>query len=110
VSFPDLQPRPDTYKAPPQIQLMFAEATGVPDDGNNTFAIPFIGLGVRPSEVDPDKMKIFVQFSQDNPGVTNAEFVSLSADKTMMTLDFTQTAPGTGECTVVVQIQHSITR
>lgn len=95
---------------------MFAEATGIPADGANTFMIPFIGLGVRPDEVDPDKLKIFMNVGpRTSPsalaaGVLAVEFVALSADKTMLTLNFTQTAPGVGEAEVVVQIQHSITR
>jgi hypothetical protein len=110
MSFPDLVPRPSTDKGPGGIQDLFAEATGIPADGANTFMIPFIGLGVRPNEVDPDKMKIFMKPSVLAPGVTYVEFVALSADKTMLTLNFTQTAPGVGECELVVQIQHSITR
>jgi hypothetical protein len=55
-------------------------------------------------------MKIFMRPSRTAPGVLDVAFVALSADKTMMTLNFTQTAPGVGECEIVVQIQHSVTR
>ena len=110
MPFPDLVPMPDTAKGPGGIQNQFAEATGIPSNGNNTFDIPFIGLGANPSEVDPDKMKIFMIPSRVIPGVTDVSFVSLSADKTQMTLSFVQTAPGVGEARVVVQLQHSITR
>jgi hypothetical protein len=110
MPIPDLVPMPDTAKGPAGIQNQFAEATGIPSNGNNTFGIPFIGLGVNPSEVDPDKMKIFVRPSRVNPGVTDADFVALSADKTQMTMSFVQAAPGVGECRVVVQLQHSVTR
>jgi hypothetical protein len=110
VPFPNLAPRPDPEKGPGGIQDLFAEATGIPSDGNNTFSIPFIALGVRPGEVDTNKMKIFMSPSRVNQGVTDVQFVALSADKTMLTLSFTQAAPGVGECELVVQIQHSVTR
>jgi hypothetical protein len=110
MSFPDLLPKPSTDKGPGGIQDMFAEATGIPTSGNNVFAIPFIALGVRPNEVDPDKLKIFMEVSRTAPGVRDVQFVALSSDKTMMTLNFTQDAPGVGECKITVQIQHSITR
>jgi hypothetical protein len=110
MPFPDLQLKSDPAKGPGGTQQLFAEGTGVPDNGNNTFLIPFVAAGVNPAEVDPEKMKIFVDPdpTRANPGVTDARFVSLSPDRTQLTMSFVQS--GAGDCTVVVQIQWSGSR
>ena len=114
MSFPDLQLKSDPTRGPGGTQELFAEATGIPDSGDNTFGLPFVAAGVSPSEIDEEKLKIFLVFQDGNTvltaGVTFGHFVSLSPDKTQMTFNFVQAAPGSGQARLVVQIQHSLTR
>lgn len=104
MPFPDLQPRPDARKGPGGQSVIWAEATGVPDNGDNTFALPFISEGVDPAAIDEDWLDVRV--AADGPSITGAAFVSLSADKTQMTINFTQ--GGADQATVTVSIIHSI--
>lgn len=93
MSFPDLAPRLPNG--------LFAEATGVPTDGPNTFA-----LGINPDLVDPDWLIINV--IGGGPSIAGAAYVGLSADKRLITIDFTQL--GSDAARVVVQLVHTLPR
>lgn len=109
MPFPDLTLVPDVLKGGGSVLLLAAEATGVPDNGNNTFGLPFVAAGVDPALVDPSRMVIEVEPDPGRPaggsllpGVEDARFVSLSPDKTQLTLAFSQTAVGNARVTVTV--------
>lgn len=93
---------------------LWADATGVPDNGPNTFQIPFAlspalgGAGIPPDKVDEDWLKIDVISLSADVSACVAGAPLLSADKLSMTLNFTQA--GAGQCTVRVQLVHSLTR
>ena len=93
MSFPDL-----VLRAP---NSLWAEATGVPVDGLNTFA-----LGFDPRLVQEDW--IFIVVDALGASVIHVEYVGVSADRTQITLDFTQT--GTDACRVIVQLVHTVIR
>jgi hypothetical protein len=84
--------------------LIWAEAEGVPSDGANVIGLPFIDNGVEPSLVDENWMDIRVEAL--GPLVTSSSFVSLSPDKTQLTLDFTQ--GGADQARVTVALIHTI--
>ena len=104
MSFPDLQPRPDDRQGPSGASELWAEATGLPDNGNNTFMLPFIGLGVNPAAITEDWLNITIQ--PLGPSITGATFVSLSGDKQFMTLNFVQ--GGADQARVTVEVIHSL--
>lgn len=108
MPFPDLQLTQDLNKGPGGTNELFAEGEGVPDNGDNTFRIPFLDAGILPENIDEDQMKIFVIPDRVTTGVTDASFVSLSGDKQFMTINFVQS--GAGVARVVVEITHSATR
>jgi len=93
MSFPDLAVR--------NHGALLAEATGVPSNGNNTFA-----LGLSPLDVDEDWLNILTVAITDS--VTDVTYISLSADKTHLTLNFAQS--GTGSCRVTAWVTHSTVR
>jgi hypothetical protein len=82
-----------------------AEATGVPDNGNNTFTIPFVAAGIDPDLVDEDWLDINVIPS--GAGVTGATLGAplLSVDKGSMTLSFA--ADGITAARVIVKLNHT---
>lgn len=104
MPFPDLVRKVDLRKGPNGESVIWAEAQGVPDNGNNTFAIPFIGLGIPPGQIDEDWMTVIIQSL--GPAVTTSAFVSLSADKTQMTFSFAQA--GADQAIVTVGLIHSL--
>ena len=105
MPFPDLDPRPDTRgNTPGHTSTLWAEATGVPDNGDNVFAIPFVGLGMNPNVIDEEWLDIRVE--ADGPSITGATFVSISGDKLSMTINFVQ--GGGDAATVTVVITHSL--
>jgi hypothetical protein len=106
MSFPDLQLPTDEYSTGPAMTLT-AEATGVPDNANNTFRIPFLNAGIDADLIVPGRLKIYwdADPTRANPGVTDVRFVSISTDKQFLTLAFTQA--GVGDCRVVVELMHS---
>jgi len=84
MSFPDLQLIPAS--ANNQLPSVYhAEAQGVPDNGNNTFKHNINPNILRDHE---DQLEFHIYFK--GPSVTEAEFVSLSADLTEVTFNFTQ--------------------
>lgn len=90
---------------------LFSESEGIPDGGNETLSIPYVDNGFPPAELQENFLKIFLEPGRGvAAGVTDLAFVSLSADRRFITLDFTQTAPGVGTARVVIQIQHTIDR
>lgn len=103
MPFPDLLPRTDPRNAEGESDI-WAEATGVPDNGNNTFELPFISQGVLPDAINEDWLQIIVQ--PLGPSVTGATFVSLSADKRFLTLNFAQ--GGGDQCRVTVNSIHTL--
>lgn len=100
MSFPNLALRAGS--------VLWAEATGIPDPGNNVFTIPFVASGVPASKVEEDWLVFFNAISPTTPGVVSATFVSLSADKTTVTMSFD--ADGVGVTTLYCWLVHSIPR
>jgi hypothetical protein len=81
--------------------VLHSEKTGVPVNGNNTFA-----HNIAPELIDnPDWLNIDVYL---NGTVTNASGGTLSPDKTEITVNFTQT--GGDSCRVVARYIHSVVR
>lgn len=110
MPMPAFAPVTDSTKAD-GISELFAESEGVPDGGNETLSIPYVDNGFPPAELQANFLKIFMEPGRGaTSGVTDLAFVSLSADRRFITLDFTQTAPGIGTARVVIQIQHTIDR
>ncbi len=112
--FPDLQLVPDVLKGPGEFLPYAAEATGVPVAGNNTFGIPFLDSGIPADQIEPGRLRITVELDPGRPaggsllaGVTDARWVSLSADKRSITMEFTQDT-GTGNCRVTCELLHTI--
>lgn len=92
-----------------------SEATGVPDDGVNVITTNLdlnahFAPGPAPAAIlDPNFLKIEVSPGAA-PGVSGFTFVSAAADFSTVTLDFRQTAPGVGNCTVRVSILNTDAR
>ena len=110
MPFPDLLRKTDP-NAPDGLSTMFLENTGLPDNGDNTFEIPYVddppgGSGLSASDIDEDWLDIRVV--PLGPSVTAAAYVSLSADKRFMTINFTQS--GADLATVTVRLFHSLER
>lgn len=112
MAFPNLVLLPDVTTRRGVAQL-WAQATGVPDNGLNTFEIPFVDPLPGGSQIDPDlifnsanSLKIIV--TPLAPGVSGVVLGSplLSADKRFMTLNFT--ADGIAQATVLVRLFHSL--
>ena len=78
-----------------------AEATGTPDDGDNTFA-----LAIPPAYVDENWLELDITLN--GPSVTSATYVSLSGDKTQLTVNFGQT--GADTVTLIATMIHSFRR
>lgn len=91
--FPGLVRRPGS--------ALWSEATGVPVDGNNTFA-----LGLDPLTIQEDWLQITVDALGSS--VLHAEYVGLSADRTQITINFSQA--GTDPARVIVQNTHTVIR
>ena len=81
--------------------LLVASATGTPTNGNNTFE-----HGIAPHLIDEDWLDILV--TALGPTVSAVSYVSLSADKRSITLNFTQ--GGTDTAYVRVSLVHSRVR
>jgi hypothetical protein len=117
VAFPNLALRVDP-QSPGGTSNAWAEATGIPDNGNNTFTLPFVAAGIDPNLIQADWMRITVTLNGRQlqngtvlaAGVTDAAFVSLAANKTDLTLTFTQGAPGVGQANVGVELIHTVSR
>lgn len=91
MPFPNLTPLPQAK--------YHSSATGVPDNGNNVFA-----LGITPfSKVNPDRLKITVK--PQGPSVTGATFVSYNSATGNVTMNFAQS--GADACEVDVELDHS---
>jgi len=90
--FPDLELDPTAE--------YHASAEGVPDNGNNTIALPF-----RREIIDPDRLVIDV-FSLGS-SVTNAELISVDPEAQEMVVNFTQS--GVDRARVEAVIRHSAT-
>ncbi len=92
-------PFPDLTRLAGRTNL--SQATGIPDNGNNTF---LHGWDLDPSQIDEDLIEL--EYVLPDPSVVSAvSFVSLSADKLSLTLSFTQS--GAGQAQVVAKHQHS---
>ena len=110
MPFPNLLRRPDP-SSPDGLSALFVENTGVPDNGANTFEIPYVddppaGSGIDADEVDDDWMVIDVV--PLGVGVTGATYGSLDATKRFMTINFA--ADGVESARVTVQLIHSFIR
>jgi hypothetical protein len=108
MSFPDL-----ALRTPGPCEL-WAEATGVPAVGANTFQIPFAvpialgGAGVPAFKIEEDWLEIDVLVDSLTPGVTFARFTSLSLNKQDLTMFFE--TDGFGPCRVVCRLIHTVER
>jgi hypothetical protein len=105
MPFPDLVLKSDPRWGGGRTSTIVAEATGVPDNGANTFALPFVAAGIDPSMVDEDWFENFC-VQANGPDVTGARFTSISGDKTMITMDFDQA--GADSATVRIELKHSV--
>lgn len=115
MSFPALVLTPNTLAGPGATMPYSAEATGVPDAGANVIALPFVAAGIPPDLVDPTRIKIYFDPDPDRPaggslapGVTDVRYVSIAPDKSTITLDFAQSAPGVGTCRLNLELDHTI--
>jgi hypothetical protein len=112
MPFPNLQLRPDP-QSPGGVSTLWAEATGVPDPGANTFSIPFVnqapaGSGLAPAQVQEDWLEVdVVPLGAGLTGVALGVPL-LSANRQNMTLSFT--TDGLTAARVVVRLQHTILR
>ena len=111
MPFPNLALKTDP-SSPLGVAQLWAEATGVPDNGNNTFSIPFInpapaGAGIDPDYVDDDWF-VFYVIPADPALVTGATWVSLSADKQFVTMNFA--ADGVTAATLILNLAWSANR
>ena len=104
MAFPDLTPRADLRQGPGGESTLWAEATGVPDNGNNTFALPFVANGIEPSQIDANWIKIVAVALGSS--VSGAAFVSLSADKTEITVSFVQS--GADSVRLTARLTHTM--
>jgi hypothetical protein len=82
--------------------VLHSQATGIPDDGNNTFALD-IPLSAA---IDENWLEFLVVAL--GPSVQGATFVGLSADRTQVTLNFTQI--GNDQATVCAKLVHTVVR
>lgn len=113
MSFPDLQPVPDQLKGGGVDFPYSAEATGIPSSGNNVINLPWVSMGIPLDVILNGVLRIWVDPDPARsaggsvaPGVTDCRFVSLSPDKTQLTLDFAQS--GVGVARVVAYLSHTI--
>lgn len=112
MPFPDLQPKPDP-NSPTGAATLYAEAEGIPDDGDNTFGLPFVGLGIDPSLIDERWLQYWADidgWQGTVPGVTQLTFVSLDPNKELITFNFSQLNPGLGTCRLTIRLVHSTVR
>lgn len=103
MAFPALNPKPDTRRGPGATSTIWAEATGIPANGPNVIALPFISEGVAPDDINEDWIDL--RISALGPSVIGASFVSLAPDKQSMTINFVQA--GADQATVRCRIYHS---
>jgi hypothetical protein len=113
MPFPDLLLRADPDAAS-GFATLYAEATGIPDPGPNTFKIPFArnlpvptGAGYPPNVVEYDWLEIDVEVPPGSD-VTFAAPVSLAANKEDLTINFT--TGGVGFCRLICRLIHTIER
>jgi len=93
MAFPNLVAEPSGAK-------YHSTATGVPNNGNNIFA-----LGILPlNKVNSDRLKFTV--TPQGPSVTGTTFVSYNAVTGQVTLNFVQ--GGADACRVDAELEHSI--
>ncbi len=85
MAFPGLLPI--TYDNGVQSNQV-CERVGVPDNGNNVIALPWVGQGIPAALIDLDRIEFRVEAL--GASVTGATVVSLSADKTSATLSYAQ--------------------
>jgi hypothetical protein len=115
VPFPALLLRPD-INSPGNVAQIYAEATGIPDNGLNVIGLPFVSdprSGVAPSLVTEDWLEFWLDLNGENgtvPGVSDAAFVSLAPDKLSLSWTFSQTAPGIGTARMICRLIHTAVR
>lgn len=85
-----------------------AEATVIPDNGMNTFTLPFVDGGIPAEIITEDDLKVEVKAR--GPGIHSAVFVdgSLSVDKEQLTIDICQTLAS--QAFVAVTLKHTLVR
>jgi hypothetical protein len=108
VPFPDLTLRTDTRR-PEGVAQTWAEAQGVPDNGVNTIALPFLAAGIPEEQLDEDWLEIDVVPLNEPSSVTAVSYVvgSLATlGKAAIQLNFTQTG---GDAVLVrVRVIHTL--
>ena len=109
MPFPNLALRTDV-NAPNGVSLHYAEVTGVPDNGDNTFDLPFVGAGIDPTLIDVQGDWLEIDADPLGPSVTGVTEGSplMNAARTQMTLNFDQS--GADSCRVRVRLIHSSVR
>jgi hypothetical protein len=80
---------PLTERGGTKLSTIVCQATGVPDPGNNVVGLPWVGQGVDPSLIELDWIDF--RCEAQGPSVLGAAPVSLSPDKTSVTINFSQT-------------------
>jgi hypothetical protein len=109
MPFPALQPRTDTRRGVGGVAELWAEATGVPDNGVNTIPLPFLAMGVPFDQIDEDWLMIKVDPTTTPSSVMGFSYVpgSLAAsNKQSIQVDFDQT--GADPCLMIVSVVHSL--
>jgi hypothetical protein len=106
MPFPSLQPRTDSRQGTHNNgqSTIWAEAEGVPDDGDNVIGLPFLALGIQPFLINEDWLDVRVEAL--GPSVSCARFVSLAPDGTSVTINFDQ--GGGDQARVTVGIMHTV--
>jgi hypothetical protein len=107
MSFPDLDPRTDARQGTHNNgrSTLWAEAEGVPANGDNVIGLPFIGLGINPIHwINEDWLDVRVEAL--GPSVSCARFVSLAPDGSSVTISFDQS--GSDQARVTVAIIHTV--
>jgi hypothetical protein len=98
MSFPDLQLKPSQKG---NDAVLHSEATGVPDNGDNTFQI---GIDPKKTPIDPDKVEITIYL---NGSVTGATLVgAVDAETGNVTVNFVQ--GGADACRVACVMHHTV--
>jgi hypothetical protein len=106
MTFPGLQPRVDTRQGTHNNgkSTIWAEAEGVPVNGDNVISLPFLDIGVLPFLINEDWLDVRVKAL--GPSVSCARFVSLAPDGTAVTINFDQ--GGADQARVTVGIIHTV--
>lgn len=110
MPFPDLTLRTDPSQRG-GLATLWADALGVPDNGDNTFAIPFLDVLGSSAQLVEEMLIVVVRPLSSSSTVTFATFTPgsfLAVDKRSITINFEQS--GSDQCEVIVGLLHTHTR